>query len=127
VTARLGVAGRVVVQNAMRPASAEMRQFGRELADHSDRPDGIICDSEIRSISILCGLEDGGVKLGRDVHFICKQTADILSTVFPGADTIEEDVYAAGLELTRLLLRRIDGEAAETLQTLSEPVPHWRS
>jgi LacI family transcriptional regulator len=47
--------------------------------------------------------------------------------VFPQADTIEEDVYAAGLELTRLLMRRIAGEPADQLQTLSEPVPHWRS
>jgi LacI family transcriptional regulator len=126
-TARHGVNGRVVVQAGIRPASAEMRQFGRELADQPDRPDGIICDSETRAISMLCGLEDGGVLLERDIHFICKQTSDILSTVFPGVDTIEEDVYAAGLELTRLLLRRIEGEPAEKLQTLSEPVAHWRS
>lgn len=125
--ARLGVSGRVVVQDGIRPASAEMRQFGRDLADRPDRPDGLICDSETRAISILCGLEDGGVLLGRDIHFICKQTSDILSTVFPNVDTIEEDVYAAGLELTRLLLRRIEGEPAEGLQTLSEPVAHWRS
>ena len=125
--ARLGVRGRVIVQAAIRPASAEMRQFGRDLADKADRPDGIICDSDTRAISLLCGLEDGGVLLNRDIHFVCKQTSDILPTVFPGVDTIEEDVYAAGVELTRLLLRRIDGEAAESLQTLSEPVAHWRS
>ncbi|MDB5542611.1 MAG: LacI family transcriptional regulator [Devosia sp.] len=125
--ARHGVKSRVVVQKAIRPASAEMRQFGRDLADRADRPDGFICDSETRAISMLCGLQDGGVMLERDIHFICKQTSDILSTVFPGVDTIEEDVYAAGVELTRLLLRRIDGEPAETLQTLSEPVAHWRS
>jgi LacI family transcriptional regulator len=126
-TARFAVKGTVVVQKAWKPASAEMRQFGRDLAARADRPDGIICDSEIRSISMICGLNDGGLKLGRDVEFICKQTTDILSTVFPGVDTIEEDVYEAGLELTRLLLRRINGEAAEALQSLSEPTPHWRS
>ena len=124
---RFGVAGRVVVQKNFRPASPEMRQFGRELASQADRPDGIICDNETRAISLLCGLQDGGALLGRDLHFICKQTSDILSTVFPGIDTIEEDVYAAGLELTRLLLRRISGEPAERLQTLSEPIAHWRS
>ena len=127
MTARFGLNGRVVVQNGIRPASAEMRQFGRDLADQPNRPDGIICDSETRAISMLCGLEDGGVLLGRDLNFICKQTSDILSTVFPGVDTIEEDVYAAGLELTRLLLRRIEGESPDILQTLSEPVAHWRS
>ncbi len=127
ITARHGVNGRVVVQNGIRPASTEMRQFGHDLAGQPNRPDGIICDSETRAISMLCGLEDSGVLLGRDIQFICKQTSDILPTVFPGVDTIEEDVYAAGLEMTRLLLRRIDGEPAEKLQTLSEPVAHWRS
>jgi LacI family transcriptional regulator len=125
--ARLGVKGTVVVQKAVRPASSEMRQFGRDLALRADRPDGIICDSETRSISMICGLEDGGLQLGRDIQFICKQTSDLLVTVFPRVDTIEEDFYAAGLELTRLLLRRISGEPAEALQTLSEPVAHWRS
>ena len=124
---RLGVSGRVVVQKNFRPASPEMRQFGRDLAADPNRPDGVIYDSETRAISVLCGLADGGVLLGRDIHFVCKQTSDILSTVFPNADTIEEDVYTAGLELTRLLLRRIEGEAPGGLQTLSEPVPHWRS
>jgi LacI family transcriptional regulator len=47
-------------------------------------------------------------------------------TIFPGIETVEENVYAAGVELTQLLLRRIDGEPAESLQTLSEPVFHWR-
>ena len=124
---RLGVRGSVVVQSGIQPASAEMRSYGRELADRPDRPDGIICDSEMRAISILCGLADGGVLLERDIKFICKQTSDILPIVFPNADTIEEDVYEAGLELTRLLLRRIDGEVAENLQTFGEPEPHWRS
>lgn len=124
---RFGVTGRVVTQKNFSPASPQMRQFGRDLAADPDRPDGVIYDSETRAISVLCGLADGGVLLGRDIQFVCKQTSDMLSTVFPQADTIEEDVYAAGLELTRLLMRRIAGEPAEQLQTLSEPVPHWRS
>ena len=127
VTAQLGISGRIAVHHALRPASAEMRKFGRDLAAQPDRPDGVICDSEIRAVSMICGLADGGVVLGRDMQFICKQTSDFLSTVFPNVDTIEENVYEAGLELTRLLLRRITGEAVETLRTLSEPIPHWRS
>ena len=65
--------------------------------------------------------------LGRDIQLIYKQTSDILPTLFPALDSIHEDVFAAGAELTRLLLQRIDGAPAEQLQTLSEPVPHWRS
>jgi LacI family transcriptional regulator len=125
--ARLRVASRVVDHKTAPSASAEMRQFGRELAASADRPDGIVCDSELRSISLISGLEEGGVTIGRELNFICKQTSDILPTVFPDVDTVEEDVFAAGVELTRLLLRRIEGETPENLQTLSEPIVHWRS
>ena len=123
----LGMRGRVISNKEVRPASAEMRLRGAELARSPDRPDGIICDSEIRAIATICGLGDAGLVVGRDIEIICKQTSAILPTVFPQIDTIEEDVYAAGVELTRLLLRRIDGAPPAGLQTLANPVPHWRS
>lgn len=122
-----GMSGRVISNKEVRPASAEMRQRGAELGRSADRPDGIICDSEIRAIATICGLGDAGLVVGRDIELICKQTSAILPTVFPGIDTIEEDVFAAGVELTRLLLRRIDGAAPDGLQTLADPVAHWRS
>lgn len=106
---------------------AEMRALGLEFAGRPDRPDGIICDSEMYSIALVSGLREGGLVIGRDVHLIYKQTSDIVPTLFPDLDSIREDVFAAGIELTRLLLRRIDGEPAEALQTLAEPVPHWRA
>jgi len=125
--ARLGLATRVVGHRTNRAASSqEMRQFGRDLAADPRRADGIICDSELRSICMMMGLADGGLIPGRDFHYICKQTSDLLSTLYPSIDTIEEDVVAAGTELAQLLMRRIDGEPPESLQTLSEPEVHWR-
>ena len=128
VAARLGLDTRVVGSpHQSRTSSAqEMRQFGRDLAIGPDRPDGIICDSEMRSICMIMGMQDEGLTVGKDFHFICKQTSDVLSTLYPSIDTIEEDVFAAGQELARLLLRRINGEPAKALQTLSEPTVHWR-
>jgi LacI family transcriptional regulator len=61
------------------------------------------------------------------VHLIYKQTSGILPTLFPAVDSIREDVFAAGIELTQLLLRRIDGAPMESLQSLAEPQPQWRS
>lgn len=124
--ARLGIETQVISPRVDRPASAEMRQFGRDVARMSPRPDGIICDSELRSIFMIAGLEDDSVVIGRDVHFICKQTSDLLPALYPQIDTIEEDVLAAGVELARLLIRRINGEPAEALRTLGEPKVHWR-
>jgi LacI family transcriptional regulator len=127
LAARHGIEASVVSPAIDRPASAEMRQFGRDIARTSPRHDGIICDSELRSILMIAGLEDEGLATGRDIHFICKQTSDLLPVLYPEIDTIEEDVLAAGEELARLLIRRINGEPAEALRTLGEPKAHWRS
>jgi LacI family transcriptional regulator len=124
--ARLGLETQVASASFAGTSAAAMRQFGRDLAKASPRPDGIICDSELRSIYMIAGLGDNGVVAGRDIHFICKQTSDLLPTLHPDIDTIEEDVFAAGAELARLLIRRIGGEPAEGLRTLSEPKVHWR-
>lgn len=106
---------------------AELRQIGRDLARYPGRPDGILCDNEMRAICLISGLNDGGLNVPDDMQFVCKQTSNLLTALFPAIDTIEEDVFAAGGELTRLLLRRIDGEPVDQLQTLAEPTPHWKS
>lgn len=125
-SARLGIETQVISPEIDRPASAQMREFGREIARMSPRPDGIICDNELRSIFMIAGLEDEGVMPVRDIHVICKQTSDLLPALYPQIDTIEEDVLSAGMELAKLLIRRINGEAAEALQTLGEPRVQWR-
>ena len=81
----------------------------------------------MRTIALVGGLQEGGVVLGRELQLIYKQTSGILPTLFPALDSIREDVFAAGGELTRLLLRRIEGEAITDLQSLAEPQPMWRS
>ncbi|HEX4297173.1 MAG TPA: LacI family transcriptional regulator [Devosia sp.] len=124
--ARLGIETVIISPSIDRPASAEMRRFGREVAQITPRFDGVICDSELRSMFMIAGFEDEGLVMGRDIDFICKQTSDLLPALYPQVDTIEEDVLAAGVELARLLIRRIEGEPAETLRTLGEPRTHWR-
>lgn len=126
-TARAGIEGRVLDGRLARGSAATIRQLGVELSGAPNRPDGIICDGEKRMIALLGGLQDAGIRIGSDIQVVYKQTSDILPTLFPTLDSIQEDVYAAGVELTRLLIERIAGTAAEDLQTLAEPTPHWRS
>ncbi|ODT80426.1 MAG: hypothetical protein ABS76_15910 [Pelagibacterium sp. SCN 64-44] len=106
---------------------AELRGIGLDLARAADRPDGLVCDSEMRTIALVAGFIEAGLALGRDLHLIYKQTSGILPTMFPAVDSIREDVFAAGIELTRLLRRRIEGAPVSELQTLAEPQPQWRS
>ncbi|KFC69709.1 putative hth-type transcriptional regulator [Devosia sp. LC5] len=126
-TAQAGMVGRIMDGSVARGRPAEMRRLGQELAAAPDRPHGIVSDSEMRTIALIGGLQDGGLQLGRDFQLVYKQTSDILPTLFPTLDSIQEDVFGAGVELTRLLLKRIDGDTAENLQTLAEPMPQWRS
>lgn len=125
--AQRGVEAEVLEVGETRSAPNQVRALGTQLANRPDRPDGIITDNEIRTIALLAGMQAAGVTPGHGVELIYKQTSGILPTFFPDLDSIEEDVTASGVELTRLLLRRIEGEPAETLQTLAEPVLHWRS
>lgn len=121
-----GVTAEFLHDPALRGAPAEARALGLALAQRADRPDGLICDSEMRTIALVGGLAEGGVPPGAGIELIYKQTSGIVPTLFPKLDSVQEDVFAAGTELTRLLLQRIEGVPAENLQTLAEPVLHWR-
>lgn len=123
VTERLGLTGEI----SAGASTLEMRALGLKMAKAKTRPDGILCDSETRSLALIGGLQEGGLVLGGDIALLYKQTSDILPTLFPRLDSIREDVFAAGGELTQLLLQRIDGVAPEELQTLAAPLPQWRS
>lgn len=122
-----GIAGEVRDNGLARRDPSTMRALGLELAARDDRPDGIVCDGEMQAIALVGGLLEGGLKPGEDIGLVYKQTSGILPTLFPRVDSIQEDILSAGGELTRLLLRRIAGEPVEQLQTLAEPVLHWRS
>jgi LacI family transcriptional regulator len=127
IASAMNLEAKLVSETTVGGRPDEVRAYGAHLAQIPDRPDGIICDSEMRSLCIIAGLEEAGVAPGPDIHFICKQTTGLLPALHPAIDTIEEDVVAAGAELTRLLLERIAGKPPEKLQTLGEPVVHWRS
>ncbi len=107
----------------------EARAFGRTLGQQpaAERFDSIICNNELVALAIISGLEEMGIRLGADYDLICKQTTKILPILYPTIDTVSEDLFAAGGELAKLLIARIEGEAIETLQTLHEPTPRWRS
>jgi len=124
--ARAGIEGRLL-DSTRGTTPAEMRKSGIDLAQSKDRPDGVILDSEMRTIALVGGLQEGGMVLGDDIQLVYKQTSGILPTLFPVLDSIREDVFAAGGELTRLLLKRIEGAPVTELQTLAEPQQQWRS
>ena len=124
--ARTKITGDVAEHSDVLASTEGARQFGESLANRTDRYDAIICNNELTALAIIGGLQSRGIKLSTDYDLICKQTTEILPTLYPDMDTVSENLFVSGRELADLLLARIDGEDASSLQTLHEPITHWR-
>ncbi|MBX2882287.1 MAG: LacI family transcriptional regulator [Granulosicoccus sp.] len=124
--ARTELLGEVVENSTVFADTRGARHFGQSLAEKSERCDAIVCNNELTALAIIGGLQDKGLQLGGDYDLICKQTTEILPTLYPNLDTVAEDLFATGRELASLLLARIGGQSTKALQTLHEPIPHWR-
>jgi len=117
-----------VLSNAQVLSSTQgVRKLAQQLAESENRYDGIICNSELTALALIGGLQDKGLELGTDFDLVCRQTSEILPLLYPRLDTVAEDLQKTGGELARLLLARIDGESVETLQTMHDPISHWRA
>lgn len=88
--------------------------------------DGFICPGEVSAMAVLAGLQDVGLRIGGDVDVIAKQTSGTFDLYRPRIDTVYEDIRAAGEAMGHLLLRRIAGDTAETLNTLLTPSINFR-
>lgn len=103
-----------------RPAD-EIRRATIARLGQQDGPDGYICSGDAAALAVIAGIVDAGMTIGREVDVVAKQTSRIFSQIRPKVDAIYEDTALAGEQMGRLLLRRINGEAPETLQFLDEP------
>lgn len=102
------------------PASA-VRDHFHDRARRDDPPDGLICPGEVSALAAVTGLFEAGSMLGKEYNIVAKQTSRLLTDIQPGVDTIYEDLTAAGEHLGRMLLKRVGGEAASSLQLLLQP------
>jgi LacI family transcriptional regulator len=122
-----GAAAEVTEEVDLDTSPSELRAFARRLARRRERPDGLICGSEVRCVAMLAGLQDAGLAIGTDIDVIAKQTSELLDHFTPAIDSYGEDLTFAGEEMARFLLRRIGGAPVGELQSLGAPVPHLRT
>jgi LacI family transcriptional regulator len=104
-----------------------IRNYVMKRTKRPDGPDGWVCASEVSALAIIGALNESGKKVGGDVHVVAKQSSEMFAQFQPGAETVFEDFVDAGRNLGSLLLRRISGEPAETLQYLAKPKFVWDS
>jgi len=105
----------------------EIRLAIAAMMQQADRPDGFICCGDVSALALTAGLRDAGLQPGRDADLVAKQTSAMLDHTTPAIDTIYEDLTATGQTLASLLIRRINDEPAETLQTIREPELRFRT
>lgn len=124
--AKANSTGDVLNNSQVLSTTQSVRKLAHQLAVADNRYDGIICNSELTAIALIGGLQDKGLELGKDFDLVCRQTSEFLPLLYPRLDTVAEDLRKTGRELARLLLASIDGEPVENLQSMHEPIPHWR-
>jgi LacI family transcriptional regulator len=100
----------------------QIKDIGRNFSRHPNRPDGIISSSTTAAFALSSGMQAEGLRIGIDFDTASKQSSKLLSIAIPEIISISEDFHAAGTEVAALLIRSINGEPAETLQTLQRPV-----
>ena len=102
-------------------SAGAIREYVSARADQDGAPDAHVCCGEVSALATIAGLGGRGLLHGRDYDIVAKQTSRLLTDIEPQVETIYEDLAAAGEEMGRLLIRRIAGEAPETLQVLQPP------
>lgn len=92
------------------------RNLAQQLAKLVDAPTGFVCANEVASFGVMAGLRDAGRTPGQDVEMVSRDGASISNYVFPPLPTLFLDIRTVASTLCDFLLRRIQGEAAHSLQ-----------
>lgn len=99
----------------------ELSRGGFELGTARNRPDGIVCSSPLSALGIVGGLEQAGLKVGKDIDVVTKQSVSFIGWYKPEILTIREDFRLAGRDLAKSVLAQINGADAKSLQHLVGP------
>ncbi|MBB3139048.1 LacI family transcriptional regulator [Rhizobium pisi] len=98
-----------------------LRDFISARAAALEAPDGFICPGEVSALAAISGMSDAGRTLATDYDIVAKETSRLLTQLQPKVDTIHEDLTAAGEDLGRMLLQRINNPDVADLHLLLPP------
>jgi len=99
----------------------QIRMRTAQLMRRSDRPDGFVSSAAASTLAIVAGIEDAGLKLGRDVDVVSKQSSEFLHLFRRELLVVNESFRLAGSELARAVLGWVGGAEPGSLQSLSKP------
>lgn len=93
----------------------------RELSSSDNPPDGYVCVGEIMALITLAAIQDMGLTPGVEADVLAKHASPISNHFRPRIETVQEDIYATGLAMARVLLQRMNGGKIEDMQVLLAP------
>ncbi|MGL4490484.1 MAG: LacI family transcriptional regulator [Rhizobiaceae bacterium] len=99
-----------------------IRQLGLETGKLPNHPDGIVCNAPLSALALVSGLEASGIEIGKHIDVVTKRNSQLLAWFRKDLLTINEDFRAAGRDLAKAVMARIEGADPETLQTLAVPI-----
>jgi len=98
-----------------------IRDATSELLRRDKRPDGFVSCTGSAAFALVAAIEAAGLRLGRDIDIVSKQSFRLLPMFRPEIHVVNEDFRTAGRELARAVLGAIDGAPLATLQSLVVP------
>lgn len=92
------------------------------LLDHSNPPTAIVCAVDFAALGAYRAAAARGLRIGQDLSVLGYDGIPEGAHAQPPLTTFKVDNHAAGTRLAALLIRRIRGEAVETLRETSAAV-----
>jgi len=86
-----------------------------------NRPNGIICGSSDAAVATVAAIEKLGLKLGKDIDVVTKDSLGLLIKLCPNLIVIPENFRIAGKNLARSVIALINGEKPQDHQILYTP------
>lgn len=113
--ARAGLLDNLSIVPAHLVAEAAHPDIAAFLGASRERPQGIVAASDVIAMSALRALSEFGLAVPGDVRVIGYDGLELSQHTVPRLSTIRQDLTAGAHYLVDLLLRRIAGEATESI------------
>ena len=97
------------------------RKVLQQFIELPNPPTAIVSPGVSTTLGILTEMNSANLILGKDLDLIAFEGTNYLEFNTPRINAYHSSLEAAGQQLCKLLLRRIEGESAEKLQMLQEP------
>ena len=97
------------------------RRVLKQFMELPNPPTAIVSPGVSTTLGILTEMNSANLILGKDLDLIAFEGTNYLEFNTPRINAYHSSLEAAGQQLCKLLLRRIEGESAEKLQILQEP------